>query len=212
MREIEKRIQEKRAIEATKKKLMGCNGKLGCIVRNLGQPLIAQTEGGGLHEYGPTLGTDWLYDDQTPLENLRTADELVKNLPTAEVLDELGNPVADIEGKEWRETNDRINYTTDQVGWHFDGLSRGMHLEIKYEDANKVLVVHYKGHEVYREMAGELFGYAPHQEWEEKIDQLYTVAKKLDDQNKQQERKEEIQEAKHLKDSWWEKTRNKWGL
>ena len=53
MREIEKRIQEKRTVEATKKKLMGFNGKLGCIVRNLGQPIIAQSEGGGLHDYGP---------------------------------------------------------------------------------------------------------------------------------------------------------------
>ncbi len=212
MREIEKRIQEKRAIEATKKKLMGFNGKLGCIVRNLGQPLIAQTEGGGLHEYGPTLGTDWLYEDDTPLEKVRTADELARKLPTTQMLDELGNPIPNPEGKEWREFGDRIGYTTDQIGWHFDGLSRGMHLEIKYEDANKLLIVHYKGYEVYKEVAGELLAYAPHQEWEGKIDQLYVVAKKLDDQNKRQDRKEEIQEAKHMKDSWWDKTRKKWGL
>ena len=40
------RIQEQRTIEATKNNLMGFNGKLGCIAKNLGDPIIAEHSGG----------------------------------------------------------------------------------------------------------------------------------------------------------------------
>ena len=129
-----------------------------------------------------------------------------------EVLDELGNPVADVEGKEWDGPNDRTGYTTNQIGWHFDGLSRGMHLEIKFEDAIKLLLVTFKGYEVYREEAGELHGYAPNDEWEGIVDRLYAVAQPMEMQQKIEDRKEEIEEAKILKRDWWDKTRKKWGL
>ena len=92
MRDIEKRIQEKRTIEATKKRLMGFNGKLGCIVRNLGQPIMSHMEGGGLHEYGETINF-WEDAYEPSLENITDPNELNKRIPTMQVLDELGNPI-----------------------------------------------------------------------------------------------------------------------
>jgi len=212
MRELERRIQEKRSIEATKKKLMGFNGKLGCIVRNLGQPLITHSQGGGLHDVGPTFGYEEAYENDTPLEHLRTTHELKRRLPTMEVLDELGNPIPDVEGKEWDDPNDRTYFGTDHIGWHFDGLSRGMHLEIKFEDLNKLLTVTFKGHEVYREEAGELYAYAPSPMWEDLIDRLYKIAQPMEMDKKMESRKEDIAEAKKMKEGWWEETRKKWGL
>lgn len=211
MREIEKQIQEKRTIEATKKKLMGFNGKIGCIARNLGQPIIEHSSGGVYHEYGSPIDF-WDEMNEKPLEDIKDADELMMNIPTMEVLDELGNPIGDMEGKEWSESRERSHMNAIPLGWFFDGLSRGMHLEIKYEEAEKSLTVFYKGYEVYKEMGGELFGYAPHDEWENKIEQLYVVARKINEQRKNDAKSDQTKIAEKIKDSWWERTRKKWGL
>jgi hypothetical protein len=211
MREVEKRIQEKRTIEATKKKLMGFNGKLGCIVRNLGQPIISQSEGGTMHEYGPSLSFEFFEEDFN-LEEVNNANELIQKLPTMQVLDNMGNPIQEPESKEWGNLKDRTNYTVGQIGWHFDGLSRGMHLEIKYEESGKKLSVHYQGYEVYKESSGELLGYSPNDNWEDKIEQLYKVSKKIEESSKKVHQEKEMDEAKFLKNKWWEKTKEKWGL
>ena len=46
--ELEQRIREQRIIEANKKGLVGQNGKIGMVLKMMGNPIIAQTEGGGL--------------------------------------------------------------------------------------------------------------------------------------------------------------------
>jgi hypothetical protein len=211
MREIEKRIQEKRTVKATQNKLMGFNGKLGCIVRNLGQPLVSHSESGGFHDLGMPLGSSSEFTDVS-WEDARSANDFMRLLPTMEMLDALGNPMPDMSGNEWSEPRDRTNTYTATVGWHFDGLSRGIHLEITYKEYDKSLVAIFQGREVYREQAGELMAYIPSPTWEDKIEQLYKVAKLLDDENKRKEREEEIAEAKKEKEKWWKETRNKWGL
>tara|TARA_Y100000034_G_scaffold38278_2_gene47013 strand:- start:255 stop:779 length:525 start_codon:yes stop_codon:yes gene_type:complete len=98
------------------------------------------------------------------------------------------------------------------LGYLFDGLSRGMHLEVKYLAYEKKLTCHYKGHEVYKEKAGELMGYAPFDEWETLIDKLYKIA-----QTKARKRKVEIakdEKAKRLTHAtgFLQKIRERWGL
>lgn len=44
--EIENEIREKRILEATKKGIIGKNGKIGTVLRMLGQPIVNQSEGG----------------------------------------------------------------------------------------------------------------------------------------------------------------------
>jgi hypothetical protein len=62
-------------------------------------------------------------------------------------------------------------------GWLFDGLGRGLHLEIKYIHSEKKLTVDYKGYRVYTETAGDLDSYAPFPEWESLIEMLYKKAR-----------------------------------
>lgn len=43
MHEKEKQLHDQRLLEATRKGLMGLDGKLGCVVKYLGQPIMDQT-------------------------------------------------------------------------------------------------------------------------------------------------------------------------
>ena len=209
MREIEKRVQEKRSMEATRKKLMGFTGKLGCIARNLGQPIIAHTQGGMYHN---------VYDIDDPYAIPENDDPLeLKDGYAKDIMDQIpvyitGEQVDEPFGPEWSERQEQLSVNQYGVGWYFDGLSRGIHLEIKFDDSQKILTASYQGYEVYREVAGELMAYAPSPAWENKIDELYAVAKKLDKARKKTDRAEEIAEAKLLKDSWWQSVRKRWGV
>ena len=209
MREIEKRVQEKRAIEAAKKKLMGFTGKLGCIARNMGQVITVHTEGGGGHEIHHMDDPYALPTDDDPLElKAGYAREIMEQIP----VDAMGEEIDEPTSPEWGERQEQRNSATYDIGWYFDGLSRGMHLEIKFDDYQKVLTASYQGYEVYREAAGELLTYAPSPDWEDKVEQLYAVAKTLDKYRKKLEREEEILAAKAEKTSWWNNVKKRWGL
>src|ERR1019366_3555113 len=62
------------------------------------------------------------------------------------------------------------------IGYIFDGLNMGFHLEIKYLDYRKELNCYHKGHEVYKEVSGELEAYAPYSAWEEMVEHLFKRA------------------------------------
>ncbi len=74
------------------------------------------------------------------------------------------------------------DYHLQEIGLVWDGLGRGIHLEIRLDNFKHEVVVNFKGHEVYRESAGELVLYAPIHplagEWEHHIEKLYKEAKK----------------------------------
>lgn len=169
----EESIREARTIEATRKRLMGPSGKIGIIVRNLGEPIIASGT--------PNYECSYLDD---PFK-IHDPDEF----PT---LDE-----------------DDISY---QIGWHFDGLSRGMNLEIKYLEDRKDLTVRYNCHVVYREINGELHGYAPYDEWEDKVNGLYETAMKRENERKKQRREESQRVAKKRSQVLLDEMRKKWGI
>lgn len=102
--------------------------------------------------------------------------------------------------------------TYTEIGKHFDGLSRGMHLEIKYmSDSNQITVLH-KGHMVFCEIAGDLLCYVPGQEWENQIDQLFGLAKKIESQKSKIEVKENKLEAEREKRSLLNKLKTLWGI
>jgi len=61
------------------------------------------------------------------------------------------------------------------LGYFYDGLNKGMHLEIKYLLEETTIAVEYKGYTVYKEIAGELIAFAPGG-WEEHVEKIFKVA------------------------------------
>lgn len=101
------------------------------------------------------------------------------------------------------------NMESHFIGWLFDGLSRGIHLEIRYIENDSELTVYYKGNIIFKETNGEVTSYVPG-EWEDKIDSLYKIAfekKKKKDYQKLEMRKIESKKdasnlQKHMINSW----------
>ncbi len=185
----ENAIREKRIIEATKKNFMGVAGKLGVIATVLGSPIIRQ--GTGLWD------VEFLDD---PYENITDV--------------EFETTVSGQKGPQMYrdEILDMGDESAEEEGYVFDGLSRGMHLDIKYWHINHKLEVTYRGYLVYKEIAGELDSYAPFPEWEDMIGRLYKSAKT---QAKNQISLEEVEIGEAIekkKQSIWEKLRTRWGL
>ena len=212
MNEKEKRIQEQRTIEATKKNLMGLTGKIGTIVRNLGQPMIAQCEGGTFLDTS-YLDDPWALPEENTFGELDagTPEQIQNQIPYMEV-----NPTGTVEpldGAFRSERDYEIPYTdVNQVGWHFEGLSNGLHMEIMYNDYSKQLTLTWKGYLMYKEIASELATYVPHQDWEDKVDYIFEQALNKEKATRKEERKEDIQEAKAIKQSWLNRMRQKWGI
>jgi hypothetical protein len=201
MYEKEKIIREQRIIEATRKGLMGLDGKLGCILRYLGKPIM--TEGGGLFESNEGESFhDHLFED----DEEKSDGEWIEG----------GDNEVDDAG--WRGTSQEFAgikkaYDDDggsQIGWHFDGLSRGMHLEIKYIEHD--LTVTWQGHQVYQENSGQLEMYVPRPEWEHCINKLYPVAKKLENEARKFENEYVKVESQKRKLGFLDTLRRLWGI
>ena len=204
--EIEEKIKEKRILEATKKGLMGQNGKIGVVLKILGQPIVKQSEGGYYVDsnYLDLEGND---DLEKSIYELDNSIDLLKKIP---VMGIEGNKRPD--SNEWTEISDVRYYGIDTIGMHFDGLNRGMHMEIKYDYITSELFVSYKGYPVYKEIKGELLAYNPIEEWENWIESLYKVAKEKQRKLKEKEFEESIKINEKEKNIWWEKIKNRWGI
>jgi hypothetical protein len=182
-------IREQRTIEATKKNFMGPSGKFGMILQAFGTPVIRQ--GTGLFD---SSYMDDPYGD--------------------EVYSEYGSTASGQRGPLL--FRDEIATTADEnfynEGLIFDGLSRGIHLEIVYWHYDSRLQVSFKGYPVYIEIAGELEAYAPTDEWENIIERLAKAGKdRLKSLKKQQE--EEIgKKLQEKKASFLQRIRTKWGV
>lgn len=195
MRKEEIVIKEQRTLEATKKKLMGPEGKLGVILKQLGQPIISHDADAGMY-------------NQTFLELYESIDDEDEwSLPTIASGEE-NAPY----GWEWSEPKDADFVSFSQIGWHFDGLSRRMHLEIKYDDLSKTLTLHYKGYLVFEETAGDLVTYIPNPEWENMINQLYSVAEPIKYKKEIQEREDQKKLVQKAKKNFLQKMRERWGI
>lgn len=124
-----------------------------------------------------------------------------------EVKEEGGLPTFD-------ESNSYVENGRDRpyTGYLFDGLSRGMHLEIKYISSDKKLTVDYKGYNVYMEIAGDLYAFAPFPEWEDMISRLYKQAEKKKEKMVAERKSEMIEYARREQAGVLERLRRFWGL
>ena len=184
MHELARRIKEQRLIDATQKGLTGLDGKIGTILKGMGEPIIVHE--GGRHEelFGIIMPTF----TSTPMED----------------------PYA-LDGEDQNELPEFDETEPVQIGWIFDGLSRGVHMEIKYMMDTKELTLTYKGYLVYAEEAGELKCYVPHKEWEEKIEQLLVSARPMAVAKHKDIAHEEKEKDKRDKLSFLEKLKSLWG-
>lgn len=211
MRDKEQKIIEQRTIEASKKGLMGFSGKMGTILKYLGQPILTHHEGvwnsnreemgyssSSLDEY---LGYE-IYDNNTEEATIETM----------EVYDDFGSPVESPNSPEWNQSTKRKSYTVDKIGYYFQSLSSGINLEIKYLDDSKELITNYKGYLVYKELGGELQAYVPNEEWEKHIDNFYRLAKKKEDAARKKEKVDKVLKAEKNKAKWLETMRKFWGV
>jgi len=174
MNKKEALLKEERTREATMKNLMGINGKLGIILRYLGQPIIR--EGSGMVDTG-YLDDPWLTEDEE--DEIPTMDE------------------------------EEISYP---IGYIFDAMRQGMHLEIKYLEDRKELNVFYQGFEVYREVGGDLEKYVPRIDWEEKIGYLFGMAKKAEKGRRKRTETAVREVAMKRQAQYLDELRSKWGL
>lgn len=187
--ELEARIREQRLAEANKKGLMGASGKIGTVLRAMGSPIVGQIQG------------------SLPPMAWEEVDER-NDIPTMDI-EGAERP----SGPEWSEHADHLeSFSTYKMGMHFDGLSRGMHLEIIYKDETSEIIVYHKGFLVYKESQGELECYVPSEEWEGWVAGLFKVAKKIQREEKELEFKRTMEEAKKNKASWLSEMASKWGI
>ena len=98
------------------------------------------------------------------------------------------------------------------IGWFFDGMSSGVHMEIKYMDTLHELTVRWKGYLMYREVRGELDVYVPRPDWEGQVESLYKIAKQREQVVKADVAEEQFEESQRQKESWLQRMMQKWGL
>lgn len=102
--------------------------------------------------------------------------------------------------------------TSHHVGWHFDGMRRGLNMEILWKEDHRELKAYYHSVLVYREIGGELDGYIPHEEWEAKIAELYEQAKKKERIDKREKSVIIGNEAKRRQEEFLDQMKRKWGI
>lgn len=202
--EIEEKIKEERLIEATKKGLFGQNGKIIIVLKAFGEPIVSQNEGGS---YVDKSYLEDPYESTNNLEDISNKDEFLRELPVW-AMNETERP----NGSEWSELHNEMSYTTNRIGYHFCGLSRGMHLEIKYDETTTELSVSYKGYPVYKESKGELLSYVPSDDWEMHINKLFSSAKEKLRVLKESEFQKNIKNSESDKESWLEQMKKRWGF
>lgn len=193
--DLELRIKEQRVLEANKKGLMGASGKIGTTLRMLGSDIIY---------HGEDYGVSFLHSDEDK-EEPKNAKEMLSYMPTMDA-ESNERPT----GEEWSEIGEIRNVTTRKIGMHFDGLSRGMHMEIKYNEEKSELSVTHKGYLVYKEVMGDLEVYVPG-EWEGWVERLWSLSREKQRKQKEEEFKEKAEKANEAKSDWLEYLIRRWG-
>lgn len=171
-------------------------GKIGIVLRTLGQDII---------QHHQESGGSFLYPDEEMSEPTK-AEDILSYIPTMH--SELNSRP---EGDEWGNIGEIIPASTRRIGMHFDGLSRGMHMEIKYDDEKSELSLTHKGYLSYRESMGEIDVYVPNKEWEEWVDKLWVFSKSIQRKLKEEEFNKKAAESKEAKESWLYSLMAKWG-
>lgn len=187
-KQIENAIREKRTIEAIRKSLMGTEGKIGTIINAYGTPVMRQGSSMYNTTYLDSYDDDGVFTEYSPT--------LSGSGPVA-----YRDEILDVH-------DDNIM----KEGLLFDGLSRGLHLEMTYWVAPNEIKMYYKGYLVYQEIAGELEAYAPAEEWEKIVDKLYVSAKEKMKEIRAQEEEHISQKIMRKKQEFWEYIKSRWGV
>jgi len=189
-------VKEKRLIEATTKNLTGLEGKIGQILKYLGDPIISHTS--DIYEQ-----TSWY--DMFPYMN-------VYEMPNNEDL-----PIED------------MDTSLREIGRNLSALKWGINMELSYlkaskipvkhsefytewVDAERVMIVTFKGYVVYREIEGNLESYLPDDEWEASLDRIYDLCKKIKKNAKINIQEDNKLENKKNKLGLLARLREKWGI
>jgi hypothetical protein len=110
---------------------------------------------------------------------------------------------------------DNIPYAEDEdiniIGFTFDGLQWGRHIEITYLDPEKTLRVKYKGYLVYEEVAGTLTAYNPFDSWENMIEDIYKLAEKRYKEMVEEQQIALQEEVEREQKNLWQKLKMLWG-
>ena len=196
MDELEAKIREQRLLEANNKGLVGATGKIGTVLMTLGEEIVSQDG----------ESSTWWDSEEDDMDEPRNSLELMGMIP---IMDVDGNMRP--EGPEWAPAGDVGFYSTRRVGFHFDGLGLGMHMEIMYDEESSALSLTHRGVLCYREVMGDLEAYVPNEEWEGWVERLYKISKKRQRSAKEDEFKAKALEAEKAKEGWLERVRKKWG-
>ena len=214
--DYEKRIKQERAGQAALKNLSGSTGKIGVVLRFLGDAIIQQSDGEqscfeddvGITHRSREMSDLWLLDEEPG--DAKNAVEMTDRLPTSWI--GLEQPEHDDpEGPEWTTRKRRSTYATEVVGLVFDGLKRGMHMNIQYMEENATVTVYWKGYLVFKEVAGDLRTYVPGDDWEEKIDTLYNLAKPKQTEREKAREEVKVEVNKRDKMNWMQSILRRWG-
>lgn len=99
-----------------------------------------------------------------------------------------------------------------ELGVLFDGLSRGINMTISVQHHLREITCRYEGRVVYKELSGELEGYHPDDIWEDKIESLNLIAKKIARQKRPFEQAELVESNKKKRNEIFDYLKSKWGL
>lgn len=98
------------------------------------------------------------------------------------------------------------------ISYFFDGLSRGMNLQIYYDPNDESVKATYHGILVYLELQGTIQTYVPHSSWESHVNSLFQVAEKTAKIKEAQIAEEKKEEAKSQMHKVWDYLRTNWGF
>lgn len=104
------------------------------------------------------------------------------------------------------------NANLTSVGYYFYGLNYSYNIEIFYFEDQKKIDVKYNNDTVYREIGGDLERYVPNQDWENKIEILYKIAKPIEESNKKAEKKAMKEAFENKKNNILSYLKSKWGI
>lgn len=103
------------------------------------------------------------------------------------------------------------NVSSYEIGYNFDGLTRGINLNIMCNDQLSTIKLYYDGYCYYEEENNQLLRYVPNGLIEKQIDSLYGVVEEKVKEKYRQMKVEEIKEASKIEKEEIRRLREKWG-
>jgi len=99
-----------------------------------------------------------------------------------------------------------------EIGQAFDGMPFGINLTVIVKHYQKEIICEHDGKKVYWEVSGELEGYVPNATWEERIEDIYIIAKERERLRRPFEKEKLIEQANKKRKQLLDEFKSKWGL